>query len=196
MPKLLRTLTLGAIVIALSACASSRHYTETFATLGMSSDSRMFAVLGDQYHYVFETDPIIASSFKADFRQHLTAAMIRPFNVGAGGKTSGYIRLQLTPEATAQDKAQARKLGYGETQDGLIYYTAFMVGNRYVPREDAAPASSMALSKRYEVKVMDSQRSADAMRLLSPIYMVAGVGMVVANPTVMLMTLPVAGLKP
>lgn len=195
-PTLLRMLTLGVLVTALSACASSRHYTEKFSTLGMSSDSRMFVVLGDQYHYIFETDPIMASSFRADFRRHLTAEMIRPFNVGAGGKTTGYVRLQLTPEATSQDKVQARKLGYGETQDGLIYYTAFMVGKRYVPREETAPASSMALNKHYQVKVTDSQSSADAMRVLSPVYMAAGVGLVVANPAVLLMTLPVAGLKP
>ena len=162
----------------------------------MSSDSSMFVVLGDQYHYIFETDSIMASSFRAGFRRHLTAEMIRPFNVGAGGKTAGYVRLQLTPDATSQDKAQARKLGYGETQDGLIYYTAFMVGNRYVPRKETTPVSSMALSKRYQVEVMDSQSSADAMRLLSPIYMAAGVGMVVANPAVLLVTIPVAGLKP
>jgi hypothetical protein len=195
-PKLLRALTLGALVILLSACAPTRHYTETFSTLGMSSDSSMFVVLGDQYHYIFETDSIMASSFSAGFRRHLSAEMIRPFNVGAGGKTAGYVRLQLAPDATAQDKAQARKLGYGETQDGLIYYTAFMVGKRYVPRKDMAPASAMALSRRYQVEVMDSQSSADAMRLLSPIYMAAGVGMVVANPAVLLMTVPVAGLKP
>jgi len=193
---LLRTLTLGALVLILSACARTRHYTETFSTLGMSSDSSMFVVLGDQYHYIFETDSIMASSFSAGFRRHLTAEMIRPFNVGAGGKTAGYVRLQLAPDATAQDKAQAKQLGYGENQDGLIYYTAFMVGSRYVPRKDATPASAMALSKRYQVEVMDSQSSADAMRLLSPIYMAAGVGMVVANPAVLLVTIPVAGLRP
>ncbi|MEG1769834.1 MAG: hypothetical protein RR311_15285 [Comamonas sp.] len=195
-PTLLRALTLGVLVILLSACARTRHYTETFSTLGMSSDSSMFVVLGDQYHYIFETDSIMASSLSAGFRRHLTAEMIRPFNVGAGGKTAGYVRLQLAPDATAQDKAQARKLGYGETQDGLIYYTAFMVGSRYVPRQDTAPASAMALSKRYQVEVMDSQSSADAMRLLSPIYMAAGVGLVVASPAVLLVTLPVGGLKP
>lgn len=156
----------------------------------------MFVVLGDQYHYIFETDLIMASSFRAGFRRHLSAEMIRHFNVGAGGKTAGYVRLQLAPSATSQEKAEARKLGYGETQDGLIYYTAFMVGNRYAPRKDATPASAMALSKRYRVEVMDSQSSADAMRLLSPIHMAAGVGMVVANPAVLLVTIPVAGLKP
>lgn len=196
LPTLLRALILGALVIALSACASTRRYTETFSTLGTSSDARMFVVLGERYHYIFDTDPIMAASFGAGFRRHLTAEMIRPFNVAAGGKTSGYVRLQLTPDATAQDKAEARKLGYGETQDGLIYYTAFMVGSRYVPRPDAAAAASMQLHKRYEVQVTDFQSSAEALKLLSPIYMAAGVGLVVANPAILLMTLPVAGLKP
>lgn len=195
LPTLLRALILLALVIALSACASTRRYTETFSTLGMSSDARMFVVLGERYHYIFPTDPVMAASFGAGFRRHLTAEMIRPFNVGAGGKTSGYVRLQLTPDATAQDQAEARKLGYGKTQDGLIYYTAFMVGSRYVPRQEAV-AASMELHRRYEVQVTDSQSNAEALKLLSPIYMAAGVGLVVANPAVLLMTLPVAGLKP
>lgn len=194
--KLFRPLALGALVMILSACASSQRYTETFSTLGMSSDARMFVVLGDRYHYIFPTDPVMASSFSAGFRRHLTAEMIRPFNVGAGGRTAGYVRLQLTPDATLQHKAQARKLGYGETEDGMVYYTAFMVGSRYVPRKDAAAVGAMELSQRYQVEVTDSQGSADAMRMLSPIYMAAGVGLVVANPAVLLMTLPVAGLKP
>lgn len=194
--KLFRPLALGALVMILSACASSQRYTETFSTLGMSSDARMFVVLGDRYHYIFPTDPVMSSSFSAGFRRHLTAEMIRPFNVGAGGRTAGYVRLQLTPDATLQHKAQARKLGYGETQDGMVYYTAFMVGSRYVPRKDAAAVGAMELSQRYQVEVTDSQGSADAMRMLSPIYMAAGVGLVVANPAVLLMTLPVAGLKP
>ncbi len=193
---LIRAFALGALVTALSACAPTRHYTETFSTLGMSSDASMFVVLGEQYHYIFDMDPVMASSFRSDFRPHLTAAMIRPFNVGAGGKTAGYVRLQLTPDATPQDKAQARKLGYGETREGLIYYTTFMVGQRYVPRQDAPPAPAMALGSRYQVEVQDSQGSADAMRLLSPVYVAAGVGMVVATPAVLLVTLPVAGLKP
>lgn len=192
----LRALTLGALAVMLSACASTRHYTESFSTLGMSSDASKFVVLGEQYHYIFETDPVMAASFGADFRRHLSAEMIRPFNVGAGGKTTGYVRLQLTPDATLQDQAQARKLGYGETRDGLIYYTAFMAGKRYVPRQDAAAVSAMPLNRSYQVKVMDSQGSADAMRFLSPIYMAAGVGLVVANPAVLLVSVPVAGLKP
>lgn len=96
----------------------------------------MFVVLDEQYHYIFEMDAIMASSFRSDFRPRLTAAMIKPFNVGAGGKTAGYVRFQLTPDATLQDKAQARKLGYGETSEGLIYYTTFLIGQRYVPRRD------------------------------------------------------------
>lgn len=78
----------------------------------------------------------------------------------------------------------------------VMILSACASSRHYIPREDTAAASSMALSTRYEVKVIDSQSSADAMRLLSPIYMAAGVGMVVANPAVLLVTLPVAGLKP
>jgi len=193
---LLRAVTAGLFALLLSACASTKHYTETFSTLSMSSDASMFVVLGDQYHYIFDADSIMASSFRADFRHHLAAEMIRPFSVGAGGKTVGYVRLQLTPEATSQDKVQARKLGFGETKDGLIYYTAFMVGKRYVPRKDVPLPSATALSRRYQVEVMDSQSSADAMRLLSPIYLAAGVGMVVATPAIVLVAVPVAGLKP
>ncbi len=71
-------------------------------------------------------------------------------------------------------------------------YTAFMVGSRYVPRKDAAAVGSMELGKRYQVEVTDAQGSADAMKLLSSVYMAVVVCLVVANPAVLLMTPPVA----
>lgn len=196
MRSFLSALKLCVLAFALSACASTKEYTENFSSLKMSADYSTFVVLGEHYHYVFDAPKILASSLRSDFRQHLTAGFFRPFNVGAGGETSGYVRFQLTDDAKPRDKAQAYALGYQTTKDGLIYYTVFMTGRRYVPREGEPVESPLALDQRYQVQVWDSQRSSDAMRMLSPVYFAAGVGMVIATPAMLLVTVPVIGLKP
>lgn len=69
-----------------------------------------------------------------------------PTRAGQGSR-AGDIWLQLSPDATLQDKSEASKLGHGETHAGLLCYTAFMVGSRDVPRE--AAVGSMELDTRY-----------------------------------------------
>ncbi|MNX79286.1 hypothetical protein D3C86_1109110 [compost metagenome] len=208
MRRILTTLLLSALAAILAGCAPARTYTEEFSSLMVSSDSRTFAVLGPQYHYLFDMPPAMAQSLASDFRSRLTAEIIREFHVGAGGSTWGFVRLQLTGDATDRDRKAAHALGYQTTAEGLVYFTNHLKGKRYLARTGtpAAPpaqqagqapqVSQTALDKPYRVTVVDSQGSADAMKVLSPVYMLAGTGLVVANPAVILFALPVAGLKP
>ncbi|MGV2862575.1 hypothetical protein [Achromobacter sp. AGC39] len=110
--------------------------------------------------------------------------------------------MQLTAVATPRDREQALAMHFGTTEEGLIYFTHHLKGKRYVARPgtpgaaQAGAATSTALDQTYRVTVQDSQASADAMRLLSPVAFVAGTGFVLANPAVVLLALPVAGLEP
>lgn len=202
MRRIPTTLFLSALALVLAGCASSKTYTEEVSSLMVSSDSRTFAVLGPQYHYLFDMPPAMAQSLASDFRSRLTAQIIREFHVGAGGATWGFVRLQLTGDATDRDRKAAYALGYRTTSEGLVYFTNHLKGKRYLARAGTSAAAQpgqagqTALDKPYRVTVVDDQGSADAMKLLSPVYMLAGTGLVVANPAVVLFALPVAGLKP
>lgn len=180
----------------LTACAPTRYYTESFSELMVAADGSTFAVLGEQYHYLFDMPPLMEKSLQADFRPYLTAHILRDFNVVGSGKTVGYARLQLTDAATAQAKAQARQLGYGITAEGLIYATFFLTGTRYAATPATADAPRHGLDRQYHVRVADDQSSRDAMALFSPVVFLAGTGFVLANPATVLISLPVAGLKP
>ena len=191
-----------AMVMAMAGCASTKPYTEEVSALMVSSDSKTFAVLGPKYHYLFQMPPSMAQSLTSDFRTRLTAVILREFHVGAGGYTWGYVRLQLADNATDRDRQQAYAMHYQTTKEGLVYYTYHLEGKRYVA-QPGTPSAAQAgesrqtvLDKPYRVTVMDSQGSAEAMKLLSPVTFLAGTGFVVANPAVVLFALPMAGLKP
>lgn len=205
MRKILAFLFLSALAVLLSGCASTKTYTEEVSALMVSSDSKTFAVLGPQYHYLFDMPPAMAQSLTSDFRTRLTAVILREFHVGADGLTWGYVRLQLTEDATDQDRAQAHALHFQTTKEGLVYYTHHLKGKRYLARpgtpspaqvQQTGQGRQTTLDQAYRVPVLDSQSSADVMRLLSPVTFLAGTGFVVANPAVVLFALPVAGLKP
>lgn len=188
---------LAALACALlTACAPTRYYTESFSELLVAADGSTFAVLGEQYHYLFDMPEPMAKSLASDVAPYLTGHILRDFHVGRSGRTSGYARLQLTEAATGQARAQARALGYGTTDEGLIYYTFFLTGQRYAATSASAQAPVRALDRAYHVRVVDSQASQDALALFSPVIFVAGTGFVLANPATLLITLPVAGLKP
>ncbi|KNY09581.1 hypothetical protein AKG08_14110 [Achromobacter piechaudii] len=202
MRRILTLWLLSVLTLLAAGCASTRTYTEDVSTLMVSSDSKTFAVLGPRYHYLFDMPAPMAQALSSDFRSRLTAVVLRDFNVGADGYTWGLVRLQLSPDATARDRAQALAMHFQTTKDGLVYYTHHLKGKRYVARPgtpsaaQAGAATSTTLDQTYRVTVQDSQASADAMKLLSPVAFVAGTGFVVANPAVVLFALPVAGLEP
>ncbi|MBB1594570.1 hypothetical protein [Achromobacter sp. UMC46] len=200
--RVLASLLSAALAAAAAGCASTKPYTESVSALMVSSDSKTFAVLGPKYHYLFEMPPAMAQSLTSDFRTRLTAVVLRDFHVGAGGHAWGYVRLQLTDDATDRDRQQAYAMHYQTTKEGLVYYTFHLEGKRYVAQlgtpspAQAGLGRQTVLDKPYLITVQDSQGSAEAMKLLSPVTFLAGTGFVVANPAVVLFALPVAGLKP
>lgn len=211
MRRILNTLLLFALALLAGGCASTKTYTENVSTLMVSSDSKTFAVLGPQYHYLFDMPPAMAQAMTSDFRTRLTAVVLRDFHVGADGYTWGFVRLQLTDTATPRDREQALAMHFSTTKEGLVYYTHHLKGKRYLARPGTptaaqalgakagaatAGATTTALDQSYRVTVQDAQGSADMMKLLSPVVFLAGTGFVVANPGVVLFALPVAGLEP
>jgi len=202
MQRVLTTLLLSALALLMAGCASTKTYTENVSTLMVSSDGKTFAVLGPQYHYLFDMPPAMAQAMQADFRTRLTAGIPRDFYVGADGFTWGYVRLQLMDNATPRDREQALAMHFQTTKEGMVYYTHHLKGKRYLARPgtpsvaQAGGATQTALDQSYRITVQDSQGSADMARALSPVMFLAGTGFVVANPAIVLFALPVAGLEP
>ncbi|MNV17752.1 hypothetical protein D3C71_1085490 [compost metagenome] len=202
MRRILTTLLLSALALLAAGCASTKAYTEDVSTLMVSSDSKTFAVLGPRYHYLFDMPSAMSQAMASGFRTRLTAVVLRDFHVGADGFTWGFVRLQLTGDASPQDRQEALAMHFQTTKEGLVYYTHHLKGKRYLARPgtpsaaQAAGAISTSLDQSYRVTVQDSQGSADMMKLLSPVTFLAGTGFVMANPAVVLFALPVAGLEP
>lgn len=202
MRRILTTLLLSALALLAAGCASTKAYTEDVSTLMVSSDSKTFAVLGPRYHYLFDMPSAMSQAIASGFRTRLTAVVLRDFHVGADGFTWGFVRLQLTGDASPRDRQEALAMHFQTTKEGLVYYTHHLKGKRYLARPgtpsaaQAAGAISTSLDQSYRVTVQDSQGSADMMKLLSPVTFLAGTGFVMANPAVVLFALPVAGLEP
>jgi hypothetical protein len=195
MHKMIRWVLGVLIVCMLSACASTKYYNEQFSSLMVASDRSKVVVLGQQYHYVFDMPSMLDKSLSAGFRKQLSGAVIRDFTISQGGKTLGYFRLQLSKAATEADINEARALGYQTTKEGLIYSTLLVSGTRYkaTPLGEDAPT---LLNETYHVRIADSQGAGDQMKVLSPIIVLGGGVLAIANPAVLLFALPVTGLKP
>ena len=193
------TLLIGIVTtLMLASCASTKYYDETFTSLMVASDRSKVVVLGKHYHYIFDMPEILDKSMRAGFRKNLSGYVIRDFYVSGGGKTWGHFRLQLNKNATEDDIKEAHALGYATTKDGLIYYTIEVSGKRYAANTmDSMDGNASAmLNERYHVRIVDSQAQSDQMSAMSPVIVLGGGLFAIANPAVLLMTLPMTGLKP
>jgi hypothetical protein len=195
MHKMIRWILGVLIACLLSACASTKYYDEQFSSLMVASDRSKVVVLGQQYHYVFDMPSMLDKSLSAGFRKQLSGAVISGFTIGKGGKTLGYFRLQLSKAATEADINEARALGYQTAKSGSIYSTLFVSGTRYkaTPLGEDAPT---LLNETYHVRIADSQGAGYQMNALSPIIVLGGGAFAIANPAMLLFTLPVIGLRP
>ncbi len=194
MSKVLRAVCVLTIAFIVASCATTTHYTEQFSSVMVSSDHRKFVVLGEKYHYIFDMPRILDQSLSSEFRHHLSCEFIREFSVSERGKTFGYFRLQLTDDATQEEIKEAKGLGYQVTKDGLVYFSETATGKRYRPKAPVEAAQTK-LNQPYRVLVADSQAASDALIMLSPIFVTAGGVVVLANPEILLLAVPMAGLK-
>lgn len=182
------------VAVLMSACAPTQYYTEQFSSIAVSDDKEL-VVLGHHYDYVFDMPDSIDNSLQSGFVDSLTCTLDWPIYIKAGGSTLAGVRLDLTDTATEAQIQEALDIGYTRSDEGLIFYTYSLVGQR-VRSADVSQHRLIPLNQTFSFNVSDSQQAYEQMNMMSPVIIGAGTAAAVTTfPASMLMSLPVAGLR-
>lgn len=182
------------ITFFISACASTTKYDENFSSIMIASDHSKVVVLGEKYDYIFDTPKKLDESLNSDFKQHLYAKFTPEFHVTKGGKIWGFFSLVLNEQATEEEKTQAIKLGYNTSKDGLIFYGNEISGIRYTSNRKTDYGTKTNLNQSYRVHIIDSQSNDEQAQMASPIIVLTGGAIAIANPALLLTAF--IGLRP
>ena len=163
----------GLITLVMSGCASTTIYEDQCSSITVSDDKKL-VVLGQHYDYVFDMPASIDNSLQSDFVDSLTCTFDWPIYIGEGGSTLAGVRLDFTDTATEAEIQEAFDVGYSQSDEGLIYYTYNLAGQR-VTSADVSQHRLVQLNQTFTFKVRDSHQAYDQMKMVSPIIVGVGV---------------------
>lgn len=184
--------------ILLGGCLTSKlpppnSYEESFDTMLVSQDGKKLAIIGRQFHYIFDVPPELSAILHTSFRNQLSASFWG-FTVAPDNSISGYVRLELEKYTPAQ-LGELHSLG--QTSTVLVVQP---VGQRFIAGKTLALPVTDRLNRSYTVRVTEapgavtdaSSNSRATNALLSPITQAAdGVlffgAAVVATPILLVM---------
>jgi len=193
--KSLRVLVSVLISFLVISCANVEYYQEEVSSVMISVDNSRLIAVGKDYHYLFNTANPLAESLKSGFREHLSVKIPKPFKVHELGKTIGYINLIVSNKATKAQKIEARNLGFTANDDGSLYFSMQVMGKRF-PLNDLKLEPVVKLKGSYQIDVRDSEAMHNQMLILTPVILAGSTAFLVANPAMLITTIPVIGLKP
>jgi hypothetical protein len=105
-------------------------YSEKVTTLLISQDMKQLVILGERYHYVFDTPPDVVKLVGSSIKLKTTAAF-SPFKVVVDGTTTGSYRLILPANLSDAEVAEAQAIGFKQDKDGQWGFDNTITGKRY-----------------------------------------------------------------
>ncbi len=174
--RLLGGLMLSVAVFSLSGCMtqallnSDVNYKEKISSILVTEDGKKMLIIGQDYHYIFNVNPQILSTIKADYRTQVTASIDR-FFVANDQTTTGRIHLSLNKDASPEFAQAAAAAGYHCSENLGCKVSPYIRGVRY--KAKALPLGvTEKLKKEYVVDVT-YHGSPGAKVLLTPVTVVA-----------------------
>jgi len=190
-------------IINISGCITSNlHkdyiYTEFVQTIAISSDQRKIAVIGEEFHYIFDAPPNLINLINSEYKEYLGASF-QSFVVDSNNKIKGdyVVSVRSRDKLTNQDINKFNlklscKSGRSHclegTLEGIRYKAAKLnIDDRY---------NFQSLNNNYRVKITKSDNTYDkiAKAVITPIAMTADgiliIGTVVLLPIIIPVSLP------
>lgn len=104
-----------------------------------AKDGRKVAIVGENYHYVFDGDPSVAALLRWDGRTKVTPALIGELKVARNQSFEGqYVLLALDADLTPEDRSFLIQTGfakadvkYGDRTGPMLRYFGTVYGTRY-----------------------------------------------------------------
>ncbi|MCG2575911.1 hypothetical protein LZ012_02755 [Dechloromonas sp. XY25] len=186
-------MSMGCITAAVMSGGDRETYTETVDSVLVSADGKTLAVLGKDYHYLFEAPPAIKLLLESDLREVVDASF-HTFMVDANQHISGGYFLRLGKNASPEQKDKALAAGFKpQPSGGTLTYNGTLSGTRYAANGIQATAASQKLRKTYTITI-SAEKSAGSKAastagklLLTPITLAAdGVLILLAAPLLLI----------
>ena len=178
----------GGIGVAafLSGCLTPKlyehnRYTENVSSILISQDKKKVAVIGKDYHYLFNTPDVVVRTLGSSFYKEVDGGF-EGFYVKSTGKVHGNYTLTVNARATELEKNEARAAGYEDRDNGTLQYRGTLVGDRYSSGGVEATLASQRLNNTYNIRVEAEQTTGEIIgkTVVSPITLAADGLLVVA----------------
>ncbi|WP_418118834.1 hypothetical protein [Variovorax sp. 350MFTsu5.1] len=149
--RTLLALSCAAIGLSLAGCASTPegepvHGKDRLLSFLAAKDGRKVAIVGENYHYVFDGDPSVAALLRWDGRTKVTPALLGEFRVARNQSFEGqYVLVAFDADLTPEDRTFLIQTGfaktevkYGDRTGPALRYFGTVYGKRY----EAVPLKS------------------------------------------------------
>jgi hypothetical protein len=188
-------MSLGCVTAAVMSGGDRETYSETVDSVLVSADGKTLAVIGKDFHYLFEAPEAIKAILLSDLRDVVDVSF-HTFVVDAEQRISGSYFLRIGKSATAEQKEKALAAGFRALPSGDLNANGTLTGTRYAANGVQATSPTQKLRKPYTVNV-SAEKSAGSKAastagklLLTPITLAAdGVLILVAVPLLLIVAI-------
>lgn len=174
------------VAAILSGCTArlfaDHQYTETVSSVLISQDNKKIAVIGNEYHYVFDAPDVLIRTLTSSFHRSVKGDFSTRFFVNSSGAISGNYYLTLGKNAPEQEKDEAIAVGFVKLSRGDLAFSGTLSGIRYSSGGIQASVNSQRLNRVYKINVVAEQTAGEkaAKSLLTPVTVTADGLLVIA----------------
>lgn len=178
----------GCLTAALMSGGDRENYIEKVSSVLVSADGKTLAVIGKDFHYLFDAPQAIKAVLDPELRDVVNVSF-QTFSVDSAQRITGGYTLNIVKTASAEQKEKAIAAGFKQLPAGNLNFTGTLSGTRYSANGIQAESVTQKLRQEYTINVSaeksaGSKAATQAGKLLvTPITLAAdGVLILVAVP--------------
>lgn len=178
----------GCLTAALMSGGDRENYIEKVSSVLISADGKTLAIIGKDFHYLFDAPQAIKAVLDPDLRDVVNVSF-QTFSVDSAQRITGGYTLNIVKTASAEQKEKAIDAGFKPLPAGNLNFTGTLSGTRYSANGIQAESATQKLRQEYTINV-SAEKSTGAKAatqagklLVTPITLAAdGVLILVAVP--------------
>jgi hypothetical protein len=191
----------GCLTTAMMSSKDRDNYIEKVGSVLISADGKTLAVIGKEYHYLFDAPQAIKAVLDPDLGS-VVNVHFQTFSVDSAQRITGGYTLNVIKTATAEQKEKAVAAGFKTLPNGNLNFTGTLSGTRYSANGIQAENATQKLRQEYTINV-SAEKSAGGKAistagklLVTPITLAAdGVLILVAVPLLLIIAIGSAASK-
>lgn len=174
-----------------------RDYKEPVSQILVSGDGKKIVVLGETYHYIFDTPPKLIEILDSPLHPKLSAVM-HQFDAKPDGSIEGSFILWMPKDATDTDEQLAQSYGFRKRKGEGASMTFALGGKRYSAKGFTVPATGQIkqFNMPYSVSIREELPTGGkaALTLLTPVTVAADGALVILGVAGAIALIPFAAI--